>query len=185
MAERLGRPGRRRGEQRGERDRQHRRPHAERELQRQRDRACERDPDHERARPRERAIERSEHGELGHRAGGECKRRQDSGLAAIGQRQSDARSDQRRGERRQERDVVRMKDPVREAEHDRGRQERAADRDQPAGARIAAAQPGRDQHAGARHDREAEQPPGLVTEARLEQAEHARPAAEQPPPPRR
>ncbi len=41
-----------------------------------------------------------------------------------------------------------------------------------------AAQPGGDEHAEAGDDREAEQPPGLVAEARLQQAEHAGGAAE-------
>jgi hypothetical protein len=71
-----------------------------------------------------------------------------------------------------------MEDALRGAERDRRREERAAGGDQPAGARVGAAQPARDEHGEPAGDGEAEQPPGLAAEAGVEQPQHARVAAE-------
>ena len=70
--------------------------------------------------------------------------------------------------------------PWREGERDGGGQERAADRDQPARARIRAAQARRREHGGARDEREAEEPAGLAAHAAVEQAQPAGLAAEHP-----
>src|SRR5690349_4700250 len=72
-----------------------------------------------------------------------------------------------------------MEDAGREAEHDRAEQEGTAHGDNPACARVAPAQPREDQNRQPGHHREAEQPPGLIAQRRLEQAEGAGGAAEQ------
>ena len=67
-----------------------------------------------------------------------------------------------------------MEDPAREAEHDRGRHERATDGDQPARIRVPSAQSRPDEQRQSSHNGEADQPPGLVAERRIQQPERTR-----------
>ena len=99
------------------------------------------------------------------------------GRAALGELRG-AGADERGGERRQQRDVVRVEDPLREGERDGGGQERAADGDQPARAGVGAAQAARGEHGDAGDEREAEEPAGLAAHALVEQAQPAGLAAE-------
>ncbi len=73
-----------------------------------------------------------------------------------------------------------MEDALGAAEGDRHRQAHAADREQPAGARVGALEAGDDEHADPSRDGGTEQPPGLAAERLVEQphgpglaAEHA------------
>src|SRR5207248_3696491 len=60
------------------------------------------------------------------------------------------------------------------------REERAAGGDQPAGARVGAAQAAGKKHGDAGDDRKAQQPAGLAAEGVVEQPERAGGAAEEP-----
>jgi hypothetical protein len=91
---------------------------------------------------------------------------------------ADRGADQRSGERRELGDVVRVEDALGAAEGDGGGCRRAADREQPAGARVLAAEPGEHQEGDAARERHAEQPAGLAAEALVEQPQHAGLAAE-------
>ena len=71
-----------------------------------------------------------------------------------------------------------MEDALGAAERDGGRQEGAADGDQPAGARIGAPQPRHGEQPEAADEREAEQPAALAAEALVQQPQQARLAAE-------
>ena len=71
-----------------------------------------------------------------------------------------------------------MEDPLRAAEGDGHRQARAADGEQPAGARVRAPQARDREHADPRRDGHAEQPAGLASERLVEQPQRARLAAE-------
>jgi hypothetical protein len=71
-----------------------------------------------------------------------------------------------------------VEDAARGAERDRDRHERATGGDEPAGARVAAAQPRGGQHRHPARQREADEPAGLAAEARVEQAQRAGVAAE-------
>src|SRR5439155_22189436 len=90
----------------------------------------------------------------------------------------DARAHERRRERRQQRDVVGVEDALGEAERKRGDEERAADRDHPAAARVRTTQPAGYDDAETADEREAEQPPGLSAERLVQQPERPGRAAE-------
>src|SRR5207248_7613484 len=95
------------------------------------------------------------------------------------QHQGGAGADKRGGKRGQERDVVGMEDPAREAEDDGRSGEGATERNQPAGTRIAPPEPGRHHEGEAGDHGEAEQPSGLAAERRLEEPKRSGGAAEQ------
>ena len=186
VPDRLDGPGDRSGQQRGHHDGEDRRPYPRSQRAREQASARGAGHDHQRYRPRERAGDRSKHDQLGHDPRADDQRGKDPGAAqsdrpteSARQDQAGARAQQRRRERRQERDVVRMKDPAGEAEHDGRRQECPADRDQPAGSAVAPSQPREREQREPSGEREAEQPARLVAEAGLEEPERPGRAAEQ------
>ena len=185
VAERLRRPRRGRDQQRADRRGERDRPRAAGATsERDGGDACRRDQ--QRRQPLERAGVVAQHHQLGDHAGERSRRAPARGRRSPVGELRDAGADERRRERREQRHVVRVEDALRVAERDRGGEERAADGDQPAGARVGAAQAARDEHRDAGHEREAEEPAGLAAERCVEQAQRAgrrRRRRRRPPPP--
>ena len=180
MAERLERPGARRHQQHAHRRHQRgqaRRPREGR-AERQRYGRHPADHDQQRGHPLELPRVLAQDDQLGDDAGRDRQRSYDARRHAALHDHRDPRTGQSGRERRQLRHVVGVEDPGRLAERHGDRQERAADRDDPAGPRIVAPHARQHRHADAGHQREAEQPAGLAAKAVVEQAQHAGVAAE-------
>ena len=126
------------------------------------------------------ARKRPQHGRL--RAEPDQQRRSSVQARAVPTMRElrEPRAGQRGGERRQKRHVVRVEDSRRRAEGDRHGQERAADRDQPAGTGVRPPRARRDEQRDPAGQRKTEQRPGLTAERLSQQPQQARLAAEDP-----